>query len=102
MRASDGMFTLKADGAKRLHKGFKPPRLRVVVDVDSVAFNRDGKSVFAKFVVECDDELRPMDEVLVVDKNDELVACGRALMNREEMLSFKVGMAVKVREGITN
>ncbi len=102
MRASDGMFTLKAEGAKRLHKGFTPPRLRVVVDVDSVAFNREGKSVFAKFVVECDDELRPMDEVLIVDKNDELVACGRALMNREEMLSFKIGMAVKVREGITN
>jgi archaeosine-15-forming tRNA-guanine transglycosylase len=37
-----------------------------------------------------------------VDRNDELVACGRALMNREEMLSFKIGMAVKVREGITN
>lgn len=100
MRASDGMFTLKAEGAKRLHKGFSKPRLRVVVDDDSVQFNREGKSVFAKFVMDCDDELRPKDEALVVDKNDKLIAFGRTLMNREEMLSFKTGVAVKVREGI--
>lgn len=100
MRASDGMFTLKAEGAKRLHNGFSQPRLRVVVDDDSVQFNREGKNVFAKFVLDCDDELRPMDEALVVDKSDKLIAFGRALMNREEMLSFKTGVAVKIREGI--
>lgn len=100
MRASDGMFTLKQEGAIRLHAGFKRPSLRVMVENDSVEFNREGKNVFAKFVVECDEEIRPMDEVLVVDKSDELVAFGRAMMNREEMLSFKIGVAVKVREGI--
>ncbi len=100
MRASDGMFTLKQEGAGRLHAGFKPPSLRVVVNDDSVEFNREGRNVFAKFVVECDEEIRPMDDVLVVDKGDELVAFGRAMMNREEMLSFKIGVAVKVREGI--
>jgi len=35
----------------------------------------------------------------VVDKNDILVAVGRAQQVREEMLSFKKGIAVKVREG---
>jgi 7-cyano-7-deazaguanine tRNA-ribosyltransferase len=100
MRASDGIFSLKEEGARRLHKGFKSPNLRVVVEDDSVEFNRDGKNVFAKFVVECDDELRPMDEALVVNKNDELVAYGRALMNREEMLAFNIGIAVKIRDGI--
>ncbi len=101
MRASDGMFTLKIPGAKRLHKGFKTPNLRVMVEDDSVEFNREGKNVFAKFVMDCDEELRPLDEALVVDKNDELVAVGRALMNREEMLSFDIGIAVKIREGIS-
>lgn len=100
MRASDGMFTLKIEGARKLHKGFSPPRLRVVVKNDSVHYNREGMNVFAKFVDECDEELRPMDEVLVVNKNDDLIAIGRALMNREEMLSFKIGVAVKVREGV--
>jgi 7-cyano-7-deazaguanine tRNA-ribosyltransferase len=100
MRAGDGMFTLKIAGARRLHKGFPSPKLRVVVNKDSVEFNREGKNVFANFVLACDDDIRPMDEVLVVDQKDDLVAIGRALMNREEMLSFKKGVVVKVREGI--
>jgi 7-cyano-7-deazaguanine tRNA-ribosyltransferase len=100
MRASDGMFTFKIPGARLLHKGFPPPKLRVVVEDDSVEFNREGKNVFAKFVLDCDDEIRPMDEVLIVDKKDELVAIGRAQMNKEEMLSYEIGIAVKVREGI--
>ncbi|MCK5548197.1 MAG: DUF5591 domain-containing protein, partial [Thermoplasmata archaeon] len=102
MRAHDGFFTLKLEGGKVLHEHFDGPRLRVVVAGDSVEFNRDGKNVFAKFVIECDEELRPMDEVLVVDDKDNLVAVGRARMNREEMLSFKKGVAVEVREGNKN
>jgi 7-cyano-7-deazaguanine tRNA-ribosyltransferase len=102
MRAQDGMFTLKIEGAKSLHKNFPSPKLRVVVEDDSVEFNREGKNVFAKFVLECDEEIRPSDEILVVDKKDELVAVGRAVMNREEMLSYKMGIAVKVREGLKN
>ena len=100
MRAHDGYFTLKAEGAKRLHKAFNPPWLRVVVEDEAAEFSREGKSVFAKFVVECDPELRPRDEVLVVNESDELCAVGQTRMNREEMLDFEVGMAVRVREGI--
>jgi 7-cyano-7-deazaguanine tRNA-ribosyltransferase len=100
MRAHDGFFTLKVDGAKLLHKSFSKPALRVVVNEDSVGFNREGKNVMAKFVLDCDEELRPGDEVLVVDKKDTLVAIGRARMNREEMLAFGRGVAVDVREGI--
>jgi 7-cyano-7-deazaguanine tRNA-ribosyltransferase len=100
MRAADGMFTLKEEGARRLRLGFEPPTLRVVVTDESVPFNREGKNVFARFVLDCDEDIRPMDEVLVVDKNDSLIAIGRTLMNREEMLSFEMGVAVKVRQGI--
>ena len=100
MRAHDGLFTLKAEGAKRLHKSFKFPKLRVSVNEESAEYNREGKNVFAKFVLDCDDDIRPMDEVLIVDENDSLVAIGRALMNREEMLAFQKGIAVKVREGV--
>lgn len=100
MRAHDGLFTLKSDGAKLLHKNFKSPLLRVIVKNDAVDFVRDGKSVFAKFVEECDPELRPLDECLIVDKKDNLLAVGRCILNREEMLSFNYGMAVKSREKI--
>src|SRR3989449_575022 len=50
LRAADGLFTLKAAGARRLAKAFPLPRLRIVVDEDSVPFQREGKNVFAKFV----------------------------------------------------
>ncbi len=100
LRARDGMFTLRAEGAKVLHDEFPSPRMRVIVENEPGQFNREGKNVFAKFVKECDEGIRPKDEVLVVNEDDELVAVARALMNREEMLSFSRGIAARVREGI--
>lgn len=100
MRAEDGLFTLKIAGAKRLLAAFKAPALRVMVNKDSAEFNRQGKNVFARFVVECDSNVRPGGDVLVVDEGDALAAVGKALMNREEMRAFKSGIAVKVREGV--
>ncbi len=100
LRARDGLFTLRAEGARILHKKFKPPKLRVVVQSDTAEFNREGKNVFAKFVKECDEGIRPRDEVLVVNEEDELVAVARAVLNREEMLSFSKGIAARVREGV--
>src|SRR5207245_2651487 len=43
LRAADGLFTLKAAGARRLAQAFPLPRLRIVVDGDSVPFHREGK-----------------------------------------------------------
>ncbi len=100
MRAEDGLFTLKIKGAKILHKKFKKPKLRVIVKKDAVPFVKDGKSVFSKFVKDCDPNLRPYDECLIVDEKDNLLANGRCILNRDEMLSFNYGMAVKTRETI--
>jgi 7-cyano-7-deazaguanine tRNA-ribosyltransferase len=100
MRAEDGLFTLKLDGGRRLHKRIPYPLLRVVVTDDAVSFIKEGKSVFAKFVSDCDPDLRPFDECLIVNENDTFLAIGRTLLNRNEMLSFRHGMAVKTRESI--
>jgi 7-cyano-7-deazaguanine tRNA-ribosyltransferase len=98
MRAPDGMFSLKMDGAKILHRTFKFPKLRVIVEKDASSFIKEGKSVFAKFVKDSDSELRPFDECLIVSEKDNLLAVGRCLLNREEMLSFDYGVAVKTKE----
>jgi len=98
MRAEDGMFTLKIEGAKLLHKSFKHPKLRVVVKNNATPFIEEGKSVFSKFVKYCDPELRPYDECLIVNENDKLIAVGRCILNQIEMLSFNFGIAVKTRE----
>jgi len=100
LRAEDGLFTLKAAGAVRLHAAFPSPRLRVVAHPDAIPFLREGKNLFAKFVKEADPGIRPGDEVLVVSPEDELGAVARAAMNRREMLAFKRGVAAFVREGV--
>jgi 7-cyano-7-deazaguanine tRNA-ribosyltransferase len=100
LRAADGLFSLKAAGARRLAKAFPRPRLRIVVEEDTVQFHREGKNVFAKFVRGSDPEIRPGDEVLVVSPDDELCAVARATMNGREMLAFKRGVAAHVREGV--
>jgi len=100
LRAEDGFFTLKIHGAMRLHRAFKAPRMRIFVNEDSAQFNREGRNVFAKFVIDCDENIRPGDEVLIVDANDNLLAVGKTLMNCWEIKHFTQGMCVKVREGI--
>jgi 7-cyano-7-deazaguanine tRNA-ribosyltransferase len=101
MRARDGLFTLKLDGARSLHQKLGPPRMRVIVNEEAAEYVMAGKNVFSKFVVDCDDALRPGDEALVVDEGDSLLAVARTLMNREEMLAFRRGIASRVREGVT-
>ncbi|MBC7081293.1 MAG: tRNA guanosine(15) transglycosylase TgtA [Thermoplasmatales archaeon] len=98
MRATDGFFTLKKEGAKILHKYFKPPKMRVYIGKEAISFVKEGKNVFAKFVLDACKELRPYDEALIVSENDELIAVGQCVLNREEMTDFERGIAVITRE----
>ncbi len=97
LRASDGLFSLNYEGAILLHANFNSPAHRVVVDPEVSDFIKDGKNVFAKFVENADPLIRPHDEVLIVDRNDNMLSYGRAILNREEMIDFKRGIAVKNR-----
>lgn len=99
MRASDGLLVLSAEGAVRLHRGKGYPANRVVVNEDSEPFARNGKSIFAKFIIDCDVNIRAGDEVLIVSAGDELLATGRALLCAEEMMDLNYGQAVKTRKG---
>ena len=98
MRAHDGRFSLKLEGGKMLMKALPSPRMRVKIDDEPAEFAAKGNNVFAKFVLECDPDIRPGDDVMVINTKGDLVAVGRALMNREEMLAFKRGVAVKVKD----
>lgn len=100
LRPKDGMFSLTLAGAKRLLTGMDPPRLWVKVQSDVAPFIAEGKSVFAKHVVAADVEIRPAEEVTVIDEDGKLLAVGRAILTGKEMLAFKRGVAVKVRRGV--
>ncbi len=99
LRAGDGLYTLRPEGAQRILEKIPSPRMRVIVNDDSVPFVSEGRNAFAQFVLDADDEIRPMEEVIVVDRNDRLLATGRALLIKSEMKSLKKGIAVKVRTG---
>ncbi|MCL5407993.1 MAG: tRNA guanosine(15) transglycosylase TgtA [Candidatus Thermoplasmatota archaeon] len=97
LRASDGLFSLNYDGALLIHSNFDYPSHRVVIDSEVVDFVKEGKNIFAKFVDDADASIRPHDEVIVVDRDDNLLSYGRAVLNRDEMIEFQRGIAVKNR-----
>ncbi len=100
VRAKDGMLTLSIMGARRFHAFIGYPGHRVAVNSDAAPFVAKGKTAFARHVVAVDPDIRAGEEVLVVDENDNLLATGKAVLSPLEMLSFKKGIAVDVRNGI--
>ena len=99
LRASDGVFVLAREGARRLHSFLPYPKNRVVVNEDAEPFAREGKSIFAKFVINCDINIHAKDEVLIVNEQDQLLAFGKSILNGKEIHDFKTGQAVKTRKG---
>ncbi|MCQ2071094.1 MAG: tRNA-guanine transglycosylase, partial [archaeon] len=99
MRAGDGMYTLRMEGAKRIIAAVPAPHMRMVVADDSVPFVSQGRNAMCQFTKSVDMDLVPMDEVILVDKDDKPVATGRMLLVGSEIFSMKKGIAVKVRSG---
>jgi len=100
LRANDGMFALAIAGARLL---LRSRRFKNIVAVESAVsdFMKQGRNVFAKHVKRASSSIRPEDEVIVVNEENELLATGRAFLSGEEMLSFRRGVAVKVRHGMS-
>lgn len=99
LRPTDGMFTLSIYGAERLISGSCTLDYIVTVLDDVADVIAEGKNVFAKHVVDAGEKIRPGDEVIIVDSEKKVLAVGRALLRREEMLAFGVGVAVRTRRG---
>ncbi|MBW6451164.1 MAG: tRNA guanosine(15) transglycosylase TgtA [DPANN group archaeon] len=100
LRASDGLFIPSIYCAELIKNCLDYPDYRVVITDDAVPFVRDGKSVFSKFVKAADKNIRPYDEVFIVDSKDNLIATGKTLLNGQELLDFNHGLGVKTRESI--
>jgi len=101
LRPRDGFFSLTVLGAKRIVENVKPLRYWVKVQDYVSSFVAEGRSVFAKHVVDADEEIHPMEEVIVINSEGEVLAVGKAILTGKEMTAFKKGVAVKVRRGAT-
>lgn len=101
LRPTNGLFSLAIVGAKRIMECMDSSRLWVRVKEEAVPFITQGRSVFAKHVVDADDEIRPQEEVIVINGKNNVLAVGRALLTGAEMKAFRRGVAVRVRRGVT-
>ena len=99
LRPTTGLFALTIAGAKRLIQGIDSLRLWVKLEDFAEPFVAEGRSAFAKHVIDADKEIRPNDEVVVISQKNEFLAVGRALLSGAEMKAFGRGIAVRVRRG---
>jgi len=100
LRPTTGLFVLTLAGAKRLVREVNPLRCWVKVNDDAEPFVSKGRSAFAKHVVDADEQIRPSEEVVVINTKNTVLAVGRALLSGKEMKEFSRGMAVRVRRGV--
>lgn len=99
LRPLDGLFSLTIAGAKRIMEGVESPHLWVKVQGEAAPFVAKGKSLFAKHVMNADEKIRPHEEVIVINEENEILAVGKAMLSGREMRAFKRGVAVRVRRG---
>ncbi len=90
MRPSNGLLTLSLKGAERLAARTQQ---KVVFAGDELR----GSSLFAKGVLEANPEIRPGDEVLIVNQTDELLGVGHAVLPGQWMTKTSYGIAVRIR-----
>jgi archaeosine synthase len=88
--AESGSLSLTIEGGKRIAS---LGRYWVRLEAKSVK----GGSIFAVGIQEADDAIRPGDEVIVVNNNDEVIAVGRSEMSGREMCELNRGRAVSLR-----
>jgi len=97
-----GFVILTYYGAEIIKSMLDFPKYRVVISNEAIPFVEIGKSVFNKFVLECDENILAKDVVFVVDKEDNLIATGISLLSGIEMKEFNCGVAVKVKHARKN
>ena len=102
IRASDYTIIPHTLFAKLLHKHLPFPLYRIVVVNEMVSDIMNGWTIFARHVLLADDNIRPGDEVLIVDEQDKLLAIGRTILGHQEMLTAVYGPAVAIREKVVS
>jgi len=101
VRASDFALIPHLSLGILLHKVLPYPKWRVVIINEIVDdLLNEGYTVFSRHIINGDSRIRPHDEVLVVNEDDELIAVGRALVDYETMITSVYGGAVQIREKV--
>jgi predicted RNA-binding protein (TIGR00451 family) len=97
---TSGFFKLTIEGAKKLFEKNKVSVLWVKVNDFAAKFVENGHDVFAQHIIDIDENIRPLEEVIVLNEKNKIIAVGKAILTGKETRYFKNGIAVKVRRGI--
>jgi uncharacterized protein with predicted RNA binding PUA domain len=97
---TDGGLALTVFGAKELLKTNEFRENCVIPTPEAIPFVSEGRSLFCKHVEWCGSNIRVGSDVAVINKNNMVLATGRALFGFNVMKKYRKGVAVKVREGI--
>lgn len=97
---TDGGLALTIFGAMELLKDKKFKQNCVIPTEQALEFVRIGRSLFCKHVEWCGSNVEVGSDVAIIDRVDNVVAVGRALVGHNTMGSYRKGIAVRVREGI--
>lgn len=100
LRSRDYRFNLYIPAGYILNKTLPHPRLRVYVKEKYVEFTSRGGNLFCKHILMADPDIKPGDEVLVVDPRGELIAVGRSRLSGLELVYYNRGEGVRIREGV--
>ncbi len=100
IRASDFRLIPHIPLAILLHKVIPFPKHRIVVINEIVPDIMGSHTIFSKHVIQGDENIKPFDEVLIVDEEDNLIGVGRAIISYEAMITSLRGPAVQVREKV--
>lgn len=96
-RTNDGNLVFTEFGANIIKNLLPIPNMRVVIPAEITSYIAKGRNLFAKHILSYDPKIRPESEVFIVDPEDNLIAVGKIIMNKDDIDSFKSGLAVKVR-----
>jgi len=102
IRASDYRFLLHIPSGLVLNNKLPHPYLRVYVNSKYSSYVKKQGNLFTKHVVVSDPDIRPGDEVLIVDiDNYDLIGVGRAVKPGWAMPLHNWGEAVRIRERVS-
>ena len=86
----DGLLALTILGGEKLvEKGF------YFVEFDGNKI--EGGTLYSVAVSDADEQIRPQDEVFIIDKDRNILAVGKAVLNGKQMVIAKNGPAVRIR-----
>ncbi|EZQ03034.1 pseudouridine synthase [Candidatus Acidianus copahuensis] len=100
LRAQDNLFSLTLLSGEILRRYTKPVKYRIIVPKDIGEAIMTGGNVFAKHVINIDKSLRYGDQAIVVDNDDKLIAIGKLRLSGEEIMEYKRGIALSVKERV--